>query len=146
MNLADKINTINEEHGVLSYADDVIATISGLAAVEIDGVSSMCGNIGNGIAELLGRKTITKGVKVEVGKEEAAIDLFLIVEYGAKIPSVIDKVQKNVTKAVETMTGLKVVEVNVNVQGVHITNEEEKVDKSEQVEKKEKKVSEKRVK
>jgi len=144
------INTINEEHGVLSYADDVVATIAGLAAVEIEGVASMCGNIGNGIAELLGKKTITKGVKVEVGKEEAAVDLFLIVEYGATIPSVIDKVQKNVKKSIETMTGLKVVEVNVAVQGVHIEHEAEPVleeeESKEKKEKKEKKVEKHRVK
>jgi len=147
-----KINTINEENGVLSYADDVVATIAGLAAVEIDGVASMCGNIGSGISELFGKKSITKGVKVEVGKEEAAIDLFLIVEYGALIPIVTGKVQKNVIKSVETMTGLKVVEVNVTIQGVHITKEEvaivepvEALDK-EVEEKKEKKSEKKRVK
>jgi len=124
--LANNINTINEENGSLSYADDVVAAIAGMAAVEIDGIYSMCGNLGNGIAELLGRKTITKGVKVEVGKEEAAIDLYVIVEYGALIPSVTDRVQSNVKKAVETMTGLRAIEINVHVQGVHVEGSEEK--------------------
>jgi len=123
--LANNIKTTNEENGSLSYADDVVAAIAGMAAVEIDGIASMCGNLGNGIAELLGRKTITKGVKVEVGKEEAAIDIYVIVEYGALIPSVTDSVQTNVKKAVETMTGLRVIEVNVHVQGVHVEGKEE---------------------
>lgn len=123
--MANNIKTTNEENGSLSYADDVVAAIAGMAAVEIDGIASMCGNLGNGIAELLGRKTITKGVKVEVGKEEAAIDIYVIVEYGALIPSVTDSVQTNVKKAVETMTGLRVIEVNVHVQGVHVEGKEE---------------------
>lgn len=133
--LANNINTISEENGSVSYADDVVAAIAGMAAVEIDGISSMCGNLGNGIAELLGRKTITKGVKVEVGKEEAAIDIYVNVEYGALIPSVTEKVQTNVKKAVETMTGLKVIEVNVHVQGVHVEGEEEPKEEKKQEEK-----------
>ena len=126
--MANNINTINEENGSLSFADDVVAAIAGMAAVEIDGVYSMSGNLGNGIAELFGKKAVTKGVKVEVGKEEAAIDLYVVVNYGALIPMVTDKVQTNVKKAVETMTGLKVVEINVHVDGVHVDGEEEKTE------------------
>jgi len=119
--LANNINTINEENGSLSYADDVVASIAGMAAVEIDGIHSMSGNFGNGIAELFGKKAAaTKGVQVEVGHEEAAVDLYVVVQYGALIPAVTEKVQANVKKAIETMTGLDVVEVNVHVDGVHV--------------------------
>ena len=109
--------------GTISYANDVIAIIAGLAATEIPGISGMSGGISSGIAELLGRKNLTKGVKVEVGTEETAIDLNVIVDYGVQIHKVAFEVQENVKKAVETMTGLHVVEVNVYVQGVNVAQE-----------------------
>ncbi len=83
----------------------------------------MSGGFSEGLAELLGRKNLTKGVKVEVGKEECAIDVFIVVKYGTQVPVISAKIQENVKKAVETMTGLKVVETNVHVQGVHIEKE-----------------------
>jgi len=83
----------------------------------------MSGGITSGIAEMLGRKNLTKGVKVEVGTEETAIDLNVIVDYGVQIHKVAFDVQENVKKAVETMTGLHVVEVNVYVQGVNVAQE-----------------------
>jgi uncharacterized alkaline shock family protein YloU len=73
---------------------------------------------------MLGRKNLTRGVKVEVGERQAAVDLFLIVDYGVKIPEVAWRVQENVKKAIESMTGLDVVEVNIHVQGVKISGEE----------------------
>lgn len=106
------------ELGTIRIADEVVSIISGLAATEIEGVASMSGGIAGGIAEALGRKNLSKGVKVEVGEEEAAVDLFMIVRYGSRIPDVAWQVQENVKKAVENMTGLKVVKVNVHVQGV----------------------------
>ena len=106
------------ELGTIRIADEVVSIISGLAATEVDGVASMSGGIAGGIAEALGRKNLSKGVKVEVGEEEASIDLFMIVRYGSRIPDVAWQVQENVKKAVENMTGLKVIKVNVHVQGV----------------------------
>ncbi|RJX28027.1 MAG: Asp23/Gls24 family envelope stress response protein [Dethiobacter sp.] len=106
------------ELGVVRIADEVVSIISGLAATEVDGVASMSGGIAGGIAEALGRKNLSKGVKVEVGEEEAAVDLYLIVRYGSRIPDVAWAVQENVKKAIENMTGLNVVRVNVHVQGV----------------------------
>lgn len=115
----------NSKNGSVSYANDVIAIIAGIATVEIEGVAGMSGGITSGIAEMLGRKNLTKGVTVELGKEETAIDLNIIVEYGSIIHEVTQKVQENVKKAVETMTGLRVVEVNVAVQGVNVKQEKE---------------------
>ena len=111
--------------GSLRIADEVVATIAGLATTEVDGVAGMSGGIAGGIAEMLGRKNFSKGVKVEVGEKEAAVDLYIIVQYGARIPDVAITAQENVKKAIESMTGLSVVEVNVHVQGVGFPDEDE---------------------
>lgn len=110
--------------GELRIANEVVAVIAGLAATEVAGVAGMSGGIAGGITEMLGRKNLAKGVKVEVGEEEAAVDLFVVVEYGVRIPEVAVLIQENVKKAIESMTGLIVVEVNVNIQGVHFQGEE----------------------
>ena len=110
--------TIDEGIGSVTFAADVIATIAGLAATEVEGVAGMTGSVMSGIGEILGRKNLTKGVKVEVGKEETAIDLYMLFFYGISVIDICKKVQENVKKAIETMTGLRVVEVNVHVQGV----------------------------
>ncbi|SFP91218.1 Asp23/Gls24 family envelope stress response protein [Caldicoprobacter faecalis] len=119
-----------EEYGKVTFADEVVAIIAGLAATEVKGVAAMSGSVAGGIAEKLGRKNLTKGVKVEVGEKEAAIDLYIIVDYGVRIPEVAWNIQENVKKAVETMTGLSVVEVNVHVQGVNFDREVKEEDVS----------------
>ena len=113
-----KSRTLPSEHGAILIADEVVSIISGLAATEVEGVAGMSGGIVEGIAEALGRKNLSKGVKVEAVEHEVTIDLFLIVEYGSRIPDVAWMVQEKVKNTVETMTGLKVLNVNVNVQGV----------------------------
>ncbi len=104
--------------GSIRIADEVVSVIAGLAATEIDGIAGMSGGLVGGIAEMLGRKNFAKGVKVEVGEKETAVDLYIIVKYGVRIPDVALAAQENVKQAIETMTGLSVVEVNVHVQGV----------------------------
>ncbi|MGI6604282.1 MAG: Asp23/Gls24 family envelope stress response protein [Firmicutes bacterium] len=123
--IVDSENTI----GSIRIADEVVAIIAGLAATEVPGVAGMSGGLAGGIAEMLGRKNLTRGIKVEVGERQAAIDLFIIVEYGVKIPEIAWRVQENVKKALESMTGLDVLEVNIHVQGVKIAGE----DKEEEV-------------
>jgi uncharacterized alkaline shock family protein YloU len=118
------------ELGELRIANEVVAVIAGLAATEVDGVAGMSGGIAGGIAEMLGRKNLTKGVKVEVGEHQAAVDLYVIVEYGVRIPDVSWSIQQNVKRAIETMTGLNVVEVNVHIQGVHLPAEEPRAEES----------------
>lgn len=112
--------------GSVKITDDVVAIIASMAATEVTGVAGMSGGIAGGFTEILGRKNLSKGVKVEVGEKEAAIDLFIIVNYGARIPDIAWEIQEKVQKAVETMTGLKVVEVNIHVQGVYIEKEPKK--------------------
>jgi len=112
--------------GAVRIADEVVSIIAGLAATEVNGIAGMSGGVVGGIAEILGRKNFAKGVKVEVGEREAAIDLYIIVQYGVRIPDVALAAQENVKQAIETMTGLSVVEVNVHVQGVGFPEEEPK--------------------
>lgn len=104
--------------GHVRIADEVVGVIAGIAAMEVEGVAGMSGGLVGGLSEMLGKKNPSRGVKVEVGEREAAIDIHLLVEYGVRIPSLAEKVQENVKRAVESMTGLRVVEVNIHIQGV----------------------------
>jgi len=121
-------NIINEAEGI-KISNDVVAVIAGVAVSEVSGVCSMSGGFAGGISEVLkGKKNLAKGIKVEATEKSAKIDVNIIVEYGSRIPDVAYEIQNRVKKAVENMTGLKVTEVNVNVQGVNteIPTEEEK--------------------
>ena len=109
---------INNEFGAIRIADEVVATVAGLAAADVEGVSSMSGGWGTDLAEKLGRKSYGKGIKVEVIEEQTKIDIFIVVEFGYQIPDVAETVQKEVKMAVETMTGLTVSAVNVHIVGV----------------------------
>lgn len=120
----DGLKDESTEYGTVKISNDVVAIIAGVAATEIEGVAGMSGGITGGITEMLGMKNLSKGVKVEVGDKETAIDLFIVVEYGSKIAELGVKVQENVKNTVETMTGLNVIEVNVNIQGVNLLSEE----------------------
>jgi len=123
----------SNDRGTLKISEEVVAIIAGIAAMEVPGVAGMSGGIAGGIAEMLGRKNLSKGVKVEVGDKEAAIDLYIIiVEYGCRIPEVSWNIQEKVKKAIETMTGLNVVEVNIHIQGVNIEKEHKKDSDEEQ--------------
>ncbi|MFC4778381.1 Asp23/Gls24 family envelope stress response protein [Paenibacillus sp. GCM10023252] len=110
--------------GLIRISDDVVATIAGLAALETPGIAGMSGGISEGLAKRLSGKNVQKGVSVEVGQLEAAIDLRIIVHYGIPIQEVCRQLQLNVQESVENMTGLRVVEVNVKVEGVAFKEEE----------------------
>ncbi len=124
MTEAENEKTLQTEDGTVRIADEVVSTIAGLAAIEKEGIAGMSGGIAGGIAEALGRKNLSKGVRVEVGEEEVIVDLYIIVNYGVRIPDVAWNVQESVKNAVESMTGLKVLKVNVHVQGVHFPRKE----------------------
>ncbi len=109
---------VSVEIGAVKVSEEVVAIIAGIAATEVAGVAGMSGGIAGGIAGILGRKNLSKGVKVEVGEKEALIHLYIIVEFGYRIPDVAWEVQEKVKKSVEMMTGLNVIEVNINIQGV----------------------------
>ena len=112
--------------GAVKISDEVVAIIAGIAAMDVPGVAGMSGGIAGGIAEMLGRKNLSKGVKVEVGEKEAAIDIYIIVEYGYRIPDVAWEIQEKVKKTVEIMTGLTVIEANIHIQGVNIEKDHKK--------------------
>ena len=122
-NLPLTLENENDSTGTITYANEVIAIIAGVAANEVEGVAGMCS--AGSITEKFGRnKNITKGVKVELGTEEAAVDVYLIVEYGTPIQTCAAAVQENVRKSIESMTGLHVVRVDVHVQGVSFEKEQ----------------------
>ena len=124
------------EHGSLSFiyerrictmrkkaakiADEVVAIIAGLAATEVEGVDSMAGNITNELVGKLGMKNLSKGVKVEVTEEHVSVDLSLNIRYGYNIPAVSEQVQDKVSAAIENMTGLTVLDVNIKIAGVNM--------------------------
>ncbi len=116
--------TNESRNGKISFANDVVAIIAGLATVDVEGIAGMSGGVVEGFTELLGRKNLSKGVKVEVGEEEVAIDVYVVVDYGCIINEVAKEVQSAIKNAIETMTGLAVVEVNVYIQGVHIDKDD----------------------
>ena len=106
--------------GEVQIADEVIAIISGLAAVEVEGVAKMSGNVSNELISMLGMNNLSKGVKVEVTPESVAIDLALEMKYGYSIPKVSEQVQERVKNAIESMTGLTVERVDVRIVGVAV--------------------------
>lgn len=117
----------------IKISNDVVATYAGIAVSEVEGVYSMAGGFAGITEAISGKKNLTKGVKVEVGEKNAKIDVSIVVEYGARIPEVAYEIQTRVKKSVETMTDLKVLEVNVHVQGVHkATEKEEEEENSEE--------------
>ncbi len=109
---------------------DVIGIIAGIAIGEVKGIAGMSGGIVGGIAEKLGRKDIAKGIKVHLDEDKVRIDLNVIVDYGARIMDAATALKQEVRSTVEKITGLQVVSVNINVQGIHIPREgEEKAEK-----------------
>lgn len=119
VDLPKENNNDTEGHGI-NISEEVVATIAGIAASEVNGVASMNGGFVGGLSEMLGKKT--KGVKVQVGEKETIIDINLTVEYGARIPDVAWEVQNKVKTQVESMTGLNVTAVNIHIQGVSLKN------------------------
>jgi len=113
------------EKGIVTVANDVLAIIAGLAATEIEGVAGMSGGIVGGIAELLGKKNLSKGIKVSIVDKQVIVEVSLVVKYGSKINEVCYAVQEKVMDRIETMTGMKVEKVNVAVLGLEFPKLEE---------------------
>ncbi len=99
-------------------ADEVVAIIAGIAASQVEGVAGMAGGLVGDITQMLGKKSLSKGVKVSVDGTNVTIDLFVVVNYGVRIPEVAQKVQEAVKRAVEGLTGLRTTAINIHVQGV----------------------------
>ena len=106
--------------GEVKIADEVVAIIAALAATEVEGVASMAGNITNELVGKLGMKNLSKGVKVDVTEEHVSVSLSLNLKYGYSIPKVCEVVQDKVKSAIENMTGLIVLDVNIKIAGVSL--------------------------
>lgn len=106
--------------GEVRIADEVVAIIAGLAATEVEGVSSMAGNITNELVSKLGMKNLSKGIKVDVNEGVVRVDVALNIAFGYAIPEVSVKVQEKVKAAVENMTGLEVSNVNIRIAAVDL--------------------------
>jgi len=132
---AEKVESEEIDEGSIKIADEVVGIITGLAATEIDGVAGMSGGLAGGLADMLGRKNLSKGVKVEVTDQSALVDVYVIINYGNSIPDVAWKIQDNVKQAIEGMTGLNVKAVNVHVQGVNFPEDEQEEVENKEVEK-----------
>ena len=131
-----ELEEIKTENEGIQISNDVVAVIAGVAVSEVPGVAGMAGGFAGGITEVLsGKKNLAKGIKVEATTTEAKIDVNIIVEYGSRIPDVAFEIQNRVKKAVESMTGLKVEEVNVHVQGVNTDVNKEEHKQGEEQEK-----------
>ncbi len=130
--MAEETNNVQETEtlktGSVNISNDVVSIVASLAASSVKGVSGMVSSMSGGIAELLGKKNMSKGVKVSVNDKDVTLNLSIIVEYGAKIPDVAWEIQEKVKSEVEAMTGLNVVAVNVSVEGVNVPkNDTEKI-------------------
>lgn len=126
-NLTTNVELDSTANGTVSFATDVVATIAGLAATEVEGVAAMINNGNLGLVDMLrknqGNRTMTRGVKVEINGNQVRVQLNVTVDYGSPVPTVAREIQDNVKKAIETMTGLDVPEINIYVQGISFEKE-----------------------
>lgn len=128
----DVVEEVTEDGvGNIKIAVDVVATIAGIAASGIEGVASMYSSIAGGIAEMLGaKKNPGKGIKVEMKEKSVIVDIFIVVDYGVKIPELAWEIQETVKNSIETMTGLDVEKVNIHIEGVSFEKDKAKEDES----------------
>ena len=119
-----------DDHGGVKISADVITVIAHTVASEVEGVAGMNPNIADNISSVLGRKSATKGVKVEINDKDVTIDFYISVYYGSRIPDVAWQIQERVKSAVESMTGMNVTAINIHVQGVSFekSKDEQKAD------------------
>lgn len=116
-------NDPSKEGDSIRISSEVIAVIAGIVSSDIPGIAGMSGGLVGGIAEKLGRKDLTKGIKVQVNEDKVVIDMNVIAEYGTSIVEATDKLKKATRSSVEKSTGLKVEAININVQGINIPSD-----------------------
>ena len=111
-----------ESFGTVKIADDVVAMIAALAATEVDGVTSMNGNMANEFLSRVGVKGLAKGSKVEIFNKKVKVELAITMEYGFNIPATCQRVQNRVKNSIENMTGLEVTDVNIRISGINMAH------------------------
>lgn len=129
---ADVTAEVEEETiGNIKISVDVVSTIAGIAASGIDGVSCMYTSFADGVAKRFGAKKTNSGVKVAMTNDSASIDLYIVVEYGVKIPELAWSIQESVKSNVESMTGLSVSKVNIHIEGISFNGDKDNTAQSE---------------
>ncbi|ALE79536.1 Asp23/Gls24 family envelope stress response protein [Pseudonocardia alni] len=123
-------SALQSEHGSTRIAETVVSKIAGLAAREVSGIYALGGGAARAFGALReripgGTTNASQGVSVEVGEKQAAVDINVVVEYGVSIADLAKAVRRNVISALERMTGLEVVEVNISVDDVHLPSEDD---------------------
>lgn len=118
------MNDLSTELGTIQIAPEVLEVVAGLATVEVEGVAGMSGGLAGGIAEMLGRKNLSKGVKVTITGDRAEVEISIVVHYGYRIPDICDQIGRNVKHAIESMTGIEVSGVHIQIHGVQFKNAE----------------------
>lgn len=113
----------DEKFGTVKIADDVVAMIAALAATEVDGVAAMAGNMTNELLSRVGVKSLSKGARVYVSNKKVKVELAITMEYGYNIPATCQRVQNRVKAAIENMTGLEVLDVNIRIAGINVTKD-----------------------
>ncbi|SHF59683.1 Asp23/Gls24 family envelope stress response protein [Ornithinibacillus halophilus] len=111
--------------GKVEIAPEVIEVITGIAASEVEGISSMRGNFATGVVERFGKKSHSKGVKVELTENGISIDLYVVLNFGVSIPKVAQQLQTNIRQTLKNMTALDIAEINVHVVGIQMDKDEE---------------------
>lgn len=109
-----------DENGSVNISEEVIATVAAIAAKDVDGVSGLNGNLGDDIAGILGKKNVNKGIRVQIADDGVQIECNIIAKYGCPVVEMAKNLQLAVSSAVESMTGLKVLGVAVNICGVAV--------------------------
>ncbi|MBP3702519.1 MAG: Asp23/Gls24 family envelope stress response protein [Lachnospiraceae bacterium] len=123
MDEKDTLKMSSEGIGEIQIANEVIATIAGISAAEVEGVDSMAGGFTNELVGKFGVKNYSKGVKVEIAGDSAFVSIAINMKYGYNIPKTCKTVQDKIAQAIDNMTGLRVSEVNVRIAGVTLENE-----------------------
>ena len=121
----DEEKNIDQE---INVANEVVATIAGMAVSKVDGVAKMAGGFTEGLKAISGKKQMSRGIKVETEGENVKIEINIIVRYGVNIKEVGQNIQTKVKEEVENMTGNKVEKIVVNVQGVKVDDDDDKID------------------
>lgn len=116
----------SDELGNIHISEEVLAVIAAAAVLEVEGIGGLAANLGTDLAELLGKKNLSRGIHIQVENGNVTVDLSILVKYGYTIPDVARAVQEAVAGSVEATSGLTVAAVNVNVGGVVFEKEPKK--------------------
>ena len=127
----DDMSDIFDESDNMMITDEAIAVMAGVAASEVRGVARMSGGFAGGIAEVFGRRNLSKGVKVVTKNDTTTVDLYVVVKYGYRIPDLAYEIQENVKDTIESLSGISVDAVNIHIQGVDYSGDGNIINESE---------------